>query len=134
MQIRVFLIWLKSVRKSDRLVCEKIKYFQHYLFFLIEFLLSSWSSFCSARSRCNDCIIRCLETILCDFKSYLYSTLFRNDIDLTFCHTKLYSTLFRSRIIESVSSFLTTVRTVRFFEIVLSLSLSRIYRATKSQK
>ena len=35
-QIRTFLIWLKSVRESSRLVCEKIKYFQ---FFLIEFLL-----------------------------------------------------------------------------------------------
>ena len=27
---------------------------------------------------CNDCIIRFLETILCDFKSYLYNTFFRN--------------------------------------------------------
>ena len=134
MQIRVFLIWLKSVRKSDRLVCEKIKYFQHYLFFLIEFLLSSWSSFCSAKSRCNDCIVRCFETILCDFKSYLYSTLSRNDIDLTSCHTRLYSTFFRNRTIEFASSFLTTVRTVRFFETVLSFSFSRIYRAIKFQK
>ena len=29
---------------------------------------------------CNDCIIRFLETILCDFESYLYNTFFRNDI------------------------------------------------------
>ena len=96
MQIRTFLIWLKSARESNRLVCEKIKYFQ---FFLIEFLLSYWSSFWSAKSRCNDCIVRFLETILCDFKSYLYSTLFRNDIDLTSCHTRLYNTLSRSRTI-----------------------------------
>ena len=67
MQNRVFLTWLRSVRESDRLVCEKIRYFQHYLSFLIEFLLSSWSSFCFAKSRCNNCIIRFFETILCDF-------------------------------------------------------------------
>ena len=48
---------------------------------------------------CNDCIVRFLETILCDFKSYLYSTFFRNDTDLTFCHTRLYNTLSRNRII-----------------------------------
>ena len=63
-QIRTFLIWLKLVRESDRLVCEKIRYFQHYLFFLIEFLFSFWSSFCFAKSRCNNCIVRFLETIL----------------------------------------------------------------------
>ena len=29
---------------------------------------------------CNDCIIRFFETILCDFKSCLYNTFFRNYI------------------------------------------------------
>ena len=48
---------------------------------------------------CNDCIVRFLEAILCDFKSYLYSTLLRSDIDLTSCHTRLYNTFLRSRTI-----------------------------------
>ena len=38
-QIRVFRFWLRFVRESDWLIYEKIRYFQHYLIFLIEFLL-----------------------------------------------------------------------------------------------
>ena len=42
MQIRIFLIWLRFIRKSNQLICEKIRYFQffliEFLFFLIEFL------------------------------------------------------------------------------------------------
>ena len=48
---------------------------------------------------CNGCIVRFFEAILCDFKSYLYSTLFRSDTDLTPCYTRLYNTLPRSRTI-----------------------------------
>ena len=102
-QNRAFLIWLSSVRERNRLVCEKIKYLQHWLFFfLIEFLLSSWSSFCSARSRCNDCIVRSPEAILCDFNEYVMTS---------------YSTLSRSCTIWH--QVLVVTDSIRFFEAIL---------------
>ena len=67
MQIRAFLTWLESVRESDRLICEKIRYLQHYLFFLIDFWVLDRVFVLFAKSKCNDCIIRFLEAILCDF-------------------------------------------------------------------
>ena len=125
MQNRIFLIWLKFVKESNRLVCEKIRYFQHYLFFLIEFLLFSWSNFCFAKSRCNNCIVRFFETILCDFKvvfvQYAFSKLYCRVCEYfdQYILSKLYC------LIDCFSFILA---------IVLVFSLFRIYRAIEVSK